>query len=132
MNSNKPIIQTHPLITSDHLRRLAIIYVRQSSEQQVRDNVGSTELQRGLTAVPRSYGWPDSKIQTIDEDLGITGSSSEGRKGFRRLQIKMAAGEVGAVFCVTISRLSRRLLDFELFRQIAQENSTIIYTEGQM
>ena len=95
MNSNKPIIQTHPLITSDHLRRLAIIYVRQSSEQQVRDNVGSTELQRGLTAVPRSYGWPDSKIQTIDEDLGITASSSEGRTGWRRLQMMMAAGEVG-------------------------------------
>jgi DNA invertase Pin-like site-specific DNA recombinase len=131
MNSNKPIIQTHPLITSDHLRRLAIIYVRQSSEQQVRDNVGSTELQRGLTAVPRSYGWPDSKIQTIDEDLGITGSSSEARTGWRRLQIMMAAGEVGAVFCVTISRLSRQLRDFELFRQIAAENNTIIYTEGR-
>jgi DNA invertase Pin-like site-specific DNA recombinase len=131
MNSNEPIIQTHPLITQDHLRRLAIVYIRQSSEQQVQNNVGSTELQRGLTAVPRSYGWPDSKIQIIDEDLGITGSSSEGRKGFRRLQIKMAAGEVGAVFCVTISRLSRRLLDFELFRQIAQENNTIIYTEGR-
>ena len=43
----------------------------------------------------------------------------------------MAAGEVGTVFCVTISRLSRRLLDFELFRQIAAENNTIIHTEGR-
>ena len=43
----------------------------------------------------------------------------------------MAAGEVGAVFCVTISRLSRQLRDFELFRQIAAENNTIIYTEGR-
>jgi DNA invertase Pin-like site-specific DNA recombinase len=131
MNSNKPIIQTHPLITPDHLRRLAVVYIRQSSEQQVQNNVGSTELQRGLTAVPRSYGWPDSRIQMIDEDLGITGSSSEARRGWQRLQIKMAAGEVGAVICVTISRLSRRLLDFELFRQIAAENNTIIYTEGR-
>jgi DNA invertase Pin-like site-specific DNA recombinase len=63
--------------------------------------------------------------------LGITGSSSEGRTGWRRLQIKMAAGEVGAVFCFTISRLSRRLLDFELFRQIAAENNIIIFTEGR-
>src|SRR5437763_6937165 len=125
MKNDEPVIQTHSLITHDHWRRLAIVYVRQSSEQQVRDNVGSTELQRGLTAVARSYGWPDSKIQTIDEDLGITGSSSEGRTGWRRLQMIMAAGEVGTVFCVTISRLSRQLLDFELFRQIAAENNTI-------
>jgi DNA invertase Pin-like site-specific DNA recombinase len=131
MKSDEPIIQTHPLITSDHLRRLAVVYIRQSSEQQVRDNVGSTEFQRGLMTVPRSYGWPDSKIQMMDEDLGITGSSSEARRGWRRLQMMMAAGEVGAVFCVTISRLSRRLLDFELFRQIAAENNTIIYTEGR-
>src|SRR5215510_16194590 len=131
MNSNKSTNQSHSLITPDHLRRLAIVYIRQSSEEQVRDNVGSTEFQRGLVAVPRSYGWPDSKIQIIDEDLGITVSSSEARTGWRRLQIMMAAGEVGAVFCATISRLSRQLLDFELFRRIAQENNTIIYTEGR-
>jgi DNA invertase Pin-like site-specific DNA recombinase len=131
MNSNKPTNQNHSLITHDHLRRLAVIYIRQSSEQQVRDNVGSTEFQRGLVAVPRSCGWPESKILVIDEDLGITGSSSEGRRGWRRLQIMMAAGEVGAVFCATISRLSRQLHDFELFRRIAQENNTIIYTEGR-
>jgi DNA invertase Pin-like site-specific DNA recombinase len=131
MNSNEPTNQNHPLITPDHLQRLAVVYIRQSSEQQVRDNVGSTELQRGLTAVASSHGWPDSKIQTIDEDLGITGSSSEARTGWRRLQIMMAAGEVGAVFCATISRLSRQLHDFELFRRIAQENNTIIYTEGR-
>jgi len=131
MKNNEPSNQKHPLITNDHLRRLAVIYIRQSSEQQVQNNVGSTELQRGLTAVPRSYGWPDSKIQTIDEDLGITGSSSEARTGWQRLQIMMAAGEVGAVFCITISRLSRQLRDFELFRQIATENNTLIYTEGR-
>ena len=129
--NNETSNQTHPLITPDHLRRLAVIYIRQSSEQQVLNNVGSTELQRGLTAVARSYGWPESRIETIDEDLGITGSSSEGRAGWRRLQLMMAAGDVGAVFSVTISRLSRQLLDFELFRRIAAENNVIIYTEGR-
>ena len=63
MKSDEPIIQTHPLITPDHLRRLAIVYIRQSSEQQVQDNVGSTELQRGLAAVAallRMAGLQDS------------------------------------------------------------------------
>ena len=53
MKSNELIKQTHPLITPDHLRRLAIVYVRQSTEEQVRDNTGSTEYQRGLTEVGR-------------------------------------------------------------------------------
>ena len=57
MKNNEPINQTHPLITPDHLRRLAIVYMRQSTEEQVRDNVGSTEFQRGLTEVARSFGW---------------------------------------------------------------------------
>ena len=56
MKSNELIKQTHPLITPDHLRRLAIVYVRQSTEEQVRDNTGSTEYQRGLSEVGRSLG----------------------------------------------------------------------------
>src|SRR5205823_4949107 len=108
--------QTHPLISPDHLRRLAVVYCRQSTEEQVRENTGSTEFQRSLAAVARSYGWPDSQIQVIDEDLGRSGSSSERRTGWHRLQTMIEAKQVGAVFVATISRLSRQVLDFELFR----------------
>ena len=76
MKSNELIKQTHPLITPDHLRRLAIVYVRQSTEEQVRDNTGSTEYQRGLVEVARALGWEESQIQIIDEDLGRSGSSA--------------------------------------------------------
>jgi hypothetical protein len=74
-------LETHPLVTSDHLRRKAVTYIRQSSEEQVRENTGSADFQRGLKSVAQRYGWPESQIEIIDEDLGRSGSSSEGRTG---------------------------------------------------
>ena len=71
--------ETHPLITLEHLRRKAVIYIRQSSEEQVRENTGSTDFQRSLMVVAQRYGWPESQIEIIDEDLGRSGSSSERR-----------------------------------------------------
>ncbi len=99
MKNNQATKQTHPLITSDHLRRLAIIYVRQSTEEQVRDNVGSTEYQRGLVEVARALGWDESQIQIIDEDLGKSGSSTERRKGLQRLQTLSVAKTGRHCYC---------------------------------
>lgn len=131
MKNNEIINQTHPLIRPDHLRRLAVVYIRQSTEEQVRDNTGSTDFQRSLAGVARSYGWPESLVELIEDDLGITGSSTERRTGWKRLQMMMGAKQVGAVFVATISRLSRQLIDFEVFRLIAAANDTLIYTDGR-
>src|SRR6185369_15142155 len=60
-NSDEITKQIHSLITIDHLRRSAIVYLRQSTEQQVRDNTGSTDFQRSLANVARSYGWTDAQ-----------------------------------------------------------------------
>ena len=124
--------ETHPLVTLEHLRRKAVLYIRQSSEEQVRENTGSTDFQRGLKSVAQKYGWPESQIQTIDEDLGRSGSSSVARTGWQRLQAMVAAGEVGIVIVATISRLSRQVLDFEVFRLLAAANNTLLYTEGRI
>jgi DNA invertase Pin-like site-specific DNA recombinase len=124
--------QTHPLITTDHLRRSAIVYLRQSTEQQVRNNTGSTDFQRNLAPVARSFGWTDAQIEIIDEDLGRSGSSSERRTGWQKLQAKIAAGQVGMVLVATISRLSRQVLDFELFRLLAAAHNTLLYTDGRV
>ena len=104
--SENTAIQTHSWITADHLTRLAIVYVRQSTQKQVRENTRSTQFQRDLAPVARSYGWPESQIEIIDDDLGKSGSSTEGRTGWQRLQQMIEAGQVGAVFGANISRLS--------------------------
>jgi DNA invertase Pin-like site-specific DNA recombinase len=123
--------ETHHLLTADHLRRRAVLYIRQSSEEQVRENTGSTEYQRSLVAVAKRYGWPESRIEIIDDDLGRSGSSSEGRPGWQRLKMMVAAKEVGVVIVATISRLSRQVFDFEAFRLIAAASNTLLYTDGR-
>lgn len=131
MRNEAPLIQTHPLITGDHLRRQAIIYIRQSSEEQVRHNTCSADYQRSLGAVARSYGWRKELIEVIDEDLGVTGSSTVLRSGWERLKQLIAEKRVGCVFVATISRMARQLVDFEVFRLIAAANKTLIYTDGR-
>jgi DNA invertase Pin-like site-specific DNA recombinase len=131
MKNKELTLETHPLVTPNHLRRKAAIYIRQSSEEQVRENTGSTDFQRSLVAVAQRYGWPESLIETIDEDLGRSGSSSERRTGWQRLKQMVAAKEVGVVIVATISRLSRQVLDFEVFRLTAAANNTLLYTDGR-
>src|SRR5438445_1665039 len=131
MTNNDLTNETHPLVTADHLRRLAVVYIRQSTEKQVSDNTGSTDFQRSLAALARSYGWPDTLVETIEEDLGITGSSTERRRGWQQMQMMVNAKRVGAVFVATVSRLARDLFDFEVFRRIAAHNNTLIHMEGR-
>src|SRR6266480_5171547 len=132
MKDNELTNKTHPLITPDHLRRLAIVYCRQSTEKQVDQNTGSADFQRSLAEVARSYGWPDSQIEILHKDLGRSGSSTEKRTDWQRLQIMITAKQVGIVFVATISRLSRQVLDFELFRLLAAFHNTLLYTDGRL
>src|SRR6266481_1525059 len=102
-------------ITDAHLRRKGVVYIRQSSEEQVRYNVGSTALQRDLPAVLQAWGWPPESIEIIDEDLGISGSHAGLRQGFNALVQRMQAADIGIVAVTDISRLARNLTDLSKF-----------------
>jgi DNA invertase Pin-like site-specific DNA recombinase len=130
MKDKEPTSETHPLVTPDHLRRKAAVYIRQSSEEQVRENTGSTAFQRSLVTTALRYGWPQSQIEIIDEDLGRSGSSSD-RTGWQRLQTMMSAKEIGIVIVANVARLSRQLLDFEVFRLRAAATNTLLYADGR-
>jgi DNA invertase Pin-like site-specific DNA recombinase len=131
MNKKKLTNQTSPLITADHLLRLAIVYCRHSTEHEVDQNTGPTERQRRLAEVAQSYGWSDSQIEIIDDDLGRSGSSAETLPGWDRLQEMIKGGQVGVVFVANISRLSRQVMEFELFRLRAALHNTLLYTDGR-
>ena len=91
-------------VTVDHRSRGACVYVRQSTSDQVRNNLESQRLQYGLVDRARDLGWGD--VAVIDDDLGRSAGGAE-RPGFQRLLAAVCAGEVGIVFSSEASRLSR-------------------------
>jgi len=92
-------------IEPTHLQRRALIYVRQSSMTQVRNNLESQKLQYDLEKRAKVLGWKQPVV--VDEDLGKSASSGAERSGFQFLLEEVCAGSVGAIFAVEASRLSR-------------------------
>src|SRR6266567_4175772 len=74
-----------------HRERLAVVYVRQSTPQQVLDHQESTRLQYGLTSRAQALGWAADRILVIDDDLGKSGTSAQGRAGFQGLASALGA-----------------------------------------
>ena len=94
-----------PKLTSERLRRRAIVYVRQSSLGQLTHNRESRLRQYGLKDRARELGFRG--VVVIDDDLGRSGSGLIERPGFQRLVAEVCAGDVGAVFRIEASRLAR-------------------------
>src|SRR5712691_9739037 len=100
----------HAKITADHLERTALVYVRQSTPGQVRDHAESRRRQYALVDVARDLGF--RRVETIDEDLGISGSGFAERPGFQRLLTTVGSGAAGAVLALEASRLARNDRDW--------------------
>jgi DNA invertase Pin-like site-specific DNA recombinase len=113
-------------ILSSHLERLAVVYVRQSTAQQVLDHQESTRLQYGLVARAQLMGWPKERVLVIDDDLGKSGASSEGRIGFRRLVSEVSLNHVGMILGVEMSRLARSSKDWHQLLEICAIFGTLI------
>lgn len=106
-----------------HLARPAVVYVRQSSERQVRTNLESQRLQYGLVDRARALGW--EQVDVVDEDLGQSAAVGA-RAGFERALAHVAMGEVGAIFCSEVSRLSRNDPDWARLVQVCGLFDTLI------
>ena len=96
-------------ITADHLARRACVYIRQSTPDQVQNNLESKRSQYALAERARQLGWAD--VELIDDDLGCSGSGTH-RRGFERLLGALCEGKVGTVFSIEVSRLSRNGRDW--------------------
>ena len=98
-------------IAPQHLERSAIVYVRQSDPQQVREHTESTRLQRGLREKAIALGWPNPTL--IEDDQGITASGFADRPGFQWLLTQVTLRKVGIILCIEASRdVSRSLWTF--------------------
>src|SRR5271157_519514 len=98
------------LLPATVLQRKAVVYVRQSTVQQVQSNLESQRRQYELVEVARRRGF--TNVEVIDDDLGRTASGAVERPGFDRLVAWLCAGEVGAVLCFDASRLARNGRDW--------------------
>ena len=116
---------SHPKVTSDRLARKAIVYIRQSSEHQVRHNKESQRLQYSLVDRARHLGWVD--VEVIDCDLGFSAAAGAApRQGFDQLLASVARGEVGIVLSREVSRLSRNDRDWCSLLEICKLFGTLL------
>ena len=99
-------------VTAEHLRRLAYLYIRQSTLRQVHENCESTARQYDLKRRAQALGWTTDQVIVIDEDLGLSGATAAGRSGFQRLVAEVGLGRVGVVMGLEVSRLARSSTDW--------------------
>lgn len=113
-------------ITPQHLERQAYIYIRQSSMRQVEENLESQDLQYQLVQRAHSLGWPEGRIQVIDDDLGKSAITSAGREGFQTLVAAVGFRQVGIILVTDVSRLARNCADWYRLLDLASLCGTLI------
>jgi DNA invertase Pin-like site-specific DNA recombinase len=113
-------------IGADHLNRSAVVYIRQSTSQQLKFNTESRRRQYGLQERARVLGW--SEVIVIDEDLGRSGSGIV-RPGFERLLATVCRGVGGAVLSIEASRLARNGRDWHTLLEFCGLVGTLIVDE---
>ena len=127
---------TSELVTARHLGRKAVVYIRQSTPQQVLSNQESLRLQYALRQRARELGWCEADIEIIDSDLGRSGATATQREGFKDLIARVTLGEVGIIFSYEVTRLARNcsdwypLLDLCGYRQCLIGDRDGVYDPG--
>ena len=113
-------------IRAFHRERLAVVYVRQSTVQQVLEHQESTRLQYGLVSRAEALGWATERVLVIDDDLGKSGASAQNRAGFQRLVSEVSLDHVGIIFGVEMSRLARSNKDWHQLLELCALFHTLI------
>ena len=109
-----------------HLRRDAYIYVRQSTLAQTVRNTESLLRQYDLAGRARQLGWAEHQIVVVDDDLGRSGASAQGRKGFSDLVADVGLGKAGIVLSLECSRLARNNADWYRLLDLCALTDTLI------
>ena len=116
-------------VATHHLNRLACLYVRQSTLQQVFERTESTARQYALRERAQALGWAEERIVVIDQDQGHSGASMADRLGFQWLVAEVGLGRVGLVLGLEVSRLARNSSDWHHLLEICALTRTLILDE---
>lgn len=113
-------------ITEQHRRRRAVVYVRQSTQAQLERNPESRARQYALRERAVELGWSPALVSVVDEDLGRSGASTDGRLGFKELVAEVGLGHVGLILALETSRLARSSADWHQLLDLCALTSTLI------
>ena len=119
----------NPKIAEHHRNRSAYVYLRQSTPGRVLHHQESTERQYALREKAEELGWSPAAIRTLDGDLGKSGTQTAGREDFKTLVADVSMGQVGAVFALEASRLSRSDLDWHRLLELCALTQTLVIDE---
>jgi DNA invertase Pin-like site-specific DNA recombinase len=117
------------LITAWHLGLLAIVYIRQSTPQQILDHRESRERQYALANYAVALGWPIDRVLIIDDDQGRSGKMAGNRSGFHRILAEVTMEHVGLILGIEMSRLARCNMDWHHLLQMCSLFGTILADE---
>src|SRR3954452_1241041 len=117
-------------LTPAHLALKAYVYVRQSTQHQVRTRHESRQRQYALADRARRLGF--AGVVVIDEDLGRSGSGLVERPGFGELLAAICRGEVGAVLALEASRLARNNRDWHHLLDLCAMTGTLLIDDQAM
>src|SRR5262247_4454950 len=119
-------MSTTPVVQPHHLRRKAVIYIRQSTGHQVLTNIESQQLQRAMREQAHHLGWPEERIEIVETDLGRSAQSTQRRGGYQALLADVALGQVGIVLSYESTRLSRNCTDWYPLLDLCAYNQCLI------
>lgn len=113
-------------IANIHLQKLAVVYVRQSSPHQVRENRESRARQYALVDYAQFLGWPVDRILVVDEDQGRSGKTADRRTGFQRLLAEVTLDHVGVLLGLEMSRVARCNKDWHQLLELCAIFGTVL------
>ena len=100
--------------------------MRQSTAAQVEYHRESTRRQYDLAERARKLGWRADQVTVIDDDLGLSGATTQGRDGFARMTAQVALGRVGILLGLEVSRLARNNADWYQLLDLCGMTDTLI------
>ena len=107
-----------------HLHRTAYVYVRQSSNHQVRYHQERQRRQYALADRARALGF--GQVVILDEDVGRSGTGLQERPGFGQLLAAVCQGHVGVVGALEASRLARHNRDWHHLIDLCALTETLL------
>ena len=117
-------------VSVEHLQRLAIIYLRQSTEFQVNNNTASADYQRNQERFPRLWGWPEHLINTEERDLGVSGTTAD-RPGYQEILRLIREDKVGAFFIADFTRGGRDAKEWLALMEQCRDHDVLVVIDGR-